>query len=129
MLAAALVPEERRAPPKEPRASGATPVASDAHVAQLYVSYVKYVSDSARVERVKSAHQSYARTIKANGALVMAGPFADDSGALCIYRAQSKDAAMALVLEDPYHAEGVLETYALSEWRMFGLNARLIQNR
>jgi uncharacterized protein YciI len=91
LLAAALVPEDRRAPPKEPRASGATPVA------RLYVSYVKYVSDSARVERVRAAHQSYAQTIKANGGLIMAGPFADDSGAMFVYRARSQDEAMALV--------------------------------
>ena len=128
LLAAALVPEERRAPPKDPRASGATPVASDADVARLYVSYVKFVSDSARVDRVKAAHQSYAQAIKANGGLIMAGPFADDSGAMFIYRARSKDEALALVKSDPYHAEGVLESYALSEWRMFGLNASLIQS-
>ncbi|RDK08522.1 YciI family protein [Cupriavidus lacunae] len=126
LLAAELVPEDRRAPPKEPRTSGATPVASDAHGTRLYVSYVKYVSDSARVERVRAAHQSYAEAIKANGGLIMAGPFADDSGALFIYRAQSKDEAMALVQKDPYHAEGVFESYALSEWRLFGLNADLI---
>ena len=59
----------------------------------------------------------------------MGSPFADDSGALFIYRAQSKDEAMALVFEDPYHAEGVFETYALSEWRLFGLNAGLILRR
>jgi uncharacterized protein YciI len=127
LLTAALVPEDRRAASKEPRASGATPVASDAHAARLYVSYVKYVSDPARVERVRADHQSYAQAIKANGGLIMAGPFADDSGAMFIYRARSKDDAMALVQKDPYHAEGVFESYALSEWRLFGLNAGLIQ--
>jgi uncharacterized protein YciI len=127
LLAAALVPEDRRAAPKEPRASGARPVASDPHAARLYVSYVKYVSDPARVERVRAAHQSHAQAIKANGGLIMAGPFADDSGAMFIYRARSKDEAMALVQKDPYHVEGVFESYALSEWRLFGLNAGLIQ--
>ncbi|NPT56594.1 hypothetical protein GNZ13_18875 [Paraburkholderia sp. 5N] len=129
LLAASLVPADRRVPLKAPRASGATPVEPDAHAARTYVNYAKYVSDLSHVERVRPAHQSYARTIKANGELIMAGPFADGSGALFIYRAQSKDEAMALVLEDPYHAEGVFETYALSEWRLFGLNAGLIQSR
>lgn len=121
LLAAALVPEDRRSPPKEPRA--------DQHDARLYVSYVKYVSDPARVERVKAAHQSYAQAIKASGGLIMAGPFADDSGAMFIYRARSKDEAMALLQKDPYHAEGAFESYALSEWRLFGLNAELMQSR
>lgn len=129
LLAAALVAPDRRAPRKEPRAPGARPTEPDAPAARTWVNYVKYVSDRKHVERVRSAHQSYARTIKANGKLIMAGPFADDSGALFIYRAQSKDEAMALVLKDPYHAEGVFETYALSEWRLFGLNAGLIGRR
>ena len=93
------------------------------------INYAKYVSDLSQVDRVRLAHQSYARTLKASGELIMAGPLADGSGALTIYRARSKDEAMALVLEDPYHAAGVFETYALSEWRLFGLNAGLIQGR
>ena len=129
LLAASLVPADRRVPPKAPRATGATPVEPDAHAARTYVNYVKYVPDLSHIERVRLAHQSYARTIKAKGKLIMAGPFADSSGALFIYRAQSNDEALALVLEDPYRAEGVFETYALSEWRLFGLNAGLIRNR
>ncbi len=129
LLAAALIAADQRIPPKEPRASGATPVDVDAPAARTYVNYAKYVSDLAHLERVRPAHRSYARTIEANGKLIIAGPFADDSGALLVYRAQSKDEAMALVLEDPYHAEGVFETSALSEWRLFGLNAGLIRGR
>lgn len=127
LLPAALVPADQRVPRKAPRASGATP--PDAHATRTYVNYATYVSDRSRVERVRAVHRSYARTIRANGKLIMAGPFADDSGELFIYRGQSKDEAMALILEDPYHTEGVFETCALSEWRMFGLNAALIQSR
>lgn len=129
LLAASLTPAGRRVPLKEPHATGATSAVPDAHAARTYVNYARYVADRSRVERVRPAHRPYARTLKANGKLIMAGPFVDDSGALFIYRAQSKDEAMALVLEDPYHAAGVFETYALSEWREFGLNARLIQDR
>jgi uncharacterized protein YciI len=59
----------------------------------------------------------------------MAGPFADDSGAMFIYRARSQDEAMAQVQKDSYHGERVFESYALSEWRLFGLNAGLIRSR
>lgn len=129
LLAAALVATDQRVALKGQHESGATPSDSDVQAARTYVNYAKYVSDRSRLERVRLAHRSYARTIKANGKLIMAGPFADDSGALFIYRAQSKDEAMALALSDPYHAEGVFETFALSEWRLFGLNAGLIQGR
>lgn len=129
LLADSLVAAEQRVLPKALRASGAKPGEPDAHAARTYVNYVKYRSDPALVESVWPAHQSYARTIKANGELIIAGPFADGSGALIVYRARSKDEAMALVLQDPYRAEGVVETSALSEWRLFGLNADLIQSR
>jgi len=125
LLTAALVPADRRVPRKMPRAPGTTP--PQPHEPRTYVNYAKYVPDRSHLERVRLAHRSYARTIRADGKLIMAGPFADDSGALLIYRAQSKDEAMALILEDPYHAEGVFETCALSEWRMFGLNPGLIR--
>ncbi|CAG2155916.1 hypothetical protein LMG31506_05528 [Cupriavidus yeoncheonensis] len=128
-LAAKLVTADRHAPSKEPHASGATPVGPDAHSARLYVNYAKYVSDHSRILRARPAHRSYAQAIRAKGALIIAGPFADDSGALLIYQAKSKDEAMALISEDPYQAEGVYEATALSEWRLFGLNAGLIERR
>jgi uncharacterized protein YciI len=127
LLTAALVPEDQRAQRKEPRASDATPAQSNPRAERTYVNYAKFVSDRSHVERMTPAHRIYARTLKASGKLIMGGPFADNSGAMFIYRAQSKDEATAMVLEDPYHTEGVFETYALSEWRMFGLNAGLIR--
>lgn len=129
LLAASLVPADRRVPTRTPGAAGAMPIRPDVHAVRTYVNYAQYVSDLAHVERVRPAHQAYARALEAKGALIMAGPFADGSGALSIYRAQSKDEAMSLVLEDPYRAGGVFETYALSELRLFGLNARLIPGR
>lgn len=128
-LAAKLVKADRHAPSKEPVAPVATPIGSDVPAARLYVNYAKYTSDHSRVLRVRPAHRLYTQSIRAKGALIIAGPFADDSGALLIYQARSKDEAMALISEDPYQTEGVYETYALSEWRLFGLNAGLVGSR
>lgn len=128
LLAASLVPADRRVSPEASRASGAASLDRDAQPARTYVNYARFVPDRSRVERARPAHQSYARRIEADGQLIMAGPFADGSGALVVYRARSKDEAMMLVLQDPYHAEGVFETTALSEWRVFGLNAGLIRS-
>jgi uncharacterized protein YciI len=122
-LATKLVTADRHAPSKKPGASGAAPAEPDA---RLYINVARYVSDHSRIERVRPAHRSYAQSMRAKGALIIAGPFADDSGALLVYQARSKEEAKALVLEDPYTTEGVYETYALSEWRLFGLNAGLI---
>lgn len=127
LLTAALVPADRRVPRKESHAPGATSVEPNQQTARTYVNYAKYVSDRSLYERVKPAHRSYDQTIKASGKLLMAGFFADGSGGMFIYRARSKDEAMALVQADPYHTEGVFESYELSEWRLFGLNAGLIE--
>ncbi len=129
LLAAALVPEEGRAAPPARPVSGPKPADRDAPPARTYVDYVTFVSDRAHVERVQPAHQAYSRTLEAKGKLIVAGPFAGGTGALVVYRAQSKDEATALALGDPYHAEGVVETHELSQWRLFGLNARLIRRR
>lgn len=128
-LATKLVKADRQAPSKSPGRSGATPAEPETPAMRLYVNYVKYVSDHSRVLRVRPAHRSYTQSIRAQGSLIIAGPFADDSGALLIYQAPSKDEAMALISADPYQTEGVYETYALSEWRLFGLNTELVERR
>ena len=122
LLSAALVTPDQRAPREAPHSS------PDAHHVRTYVNYARYVSDRSHVERARPAHESCARTLEARGQLIVGGPFADGSGALIVYRARSKAEAAALVREDPYHVEGVFETTALSEWRLFGLNAGLIQS-
>ncbi|MFM0632154.1 YciI family protein [Paraburkholderia xenovorans] len=127
LLTASLVAAENRVALKESHARAAA-VDSGICPARTYVNYTRYVADRSRVERATPAHRSYARTLKANGTLIIAGPFADDSGALLIYRARSKQDATALVLGDPYHAAGVVETYELWEWREFGLNVGLLQD-
>jgi len=115
LLAASLVTPDRRAPGS-----------ADALAARTYVHHVKFSADHSRIERAQAAHQAYAHSIKASGHLLMGGHFAAGSGALFIYRAQSKEEATALALKDPYHIGGAAESYELSEWRMFGLNAGLI---
>src|SRR5262249_27610817 len=104
------------------------PVEPHPQAMRTYVNYAKYVSDRAHVERVRAAHRAYDRTIKASGKLMLAGFFSQDTGGMFVYRAPSMDEAMALVQGDPYYAEGVFETHELSEWRIFGLNAGLIQS-
>jgi len=116
LLAASLVPEAGRA-------------AADTAEKRLYVGYVQYASKPAGGDGAQAAHQSYMKTLQTSGRLVMAGPFADGSGAMLIYRAGSKEEAAALLQKDPYQAAGAFASSALSEWRLFGLNAALIQGR
>jgi uncharacterized protein YciI len=126
-LTAALVPEDQRAGTRKPPAPGATLAESDALPMRTYVHYTRFVSDHSKIELARAAHRAYVRGIQASGKLIIGGAFADDSGGLFIYRARSKEEAMKLLVNDPYYTEGVFGMSVPSEWRMFGLNAELIQ--
>ncbi|HEY1152042.1 MAG TPA: YciI family protein [Pseudoduganella sp.] len=119
LLAASLVPPDHRATAR-PTAGAA----GDAR--RTYVGYAKFGADRSRIGVAGPSHRAYAQALKASGQLLMAGRFTGDSGALFIYRARSKEDALALLQKDPYYAQELIESYELSEWRMFGLNASLL---
>jgi uncharacterized protein YciI len=50
------------------------------------------------------------------GALLFSGPYGDRDGALLSFRAGSETQVVALVTEDPWTANGVLETEMLACW-------------
>jgi hypothetical protein len=49
--------------------------------------------------------------------VVLAGPFADDSGALVVLDVPDRAAAEAVVAEDPYYSLGGVEVTNLRQWR------------
>jgi uncharacterized protein len=55
--------------------------------------------------------------LKADGVVVLAGPFADDSGALVVLDVPDRAAAEAVVAEDPYYSLGGVEVTNLRQWR------------
>jgi uncharacterized protein YciI len=66
---------------------------------------------------VRPAHRDYLRQLNQAGKLVVAGPWADDSGALIVYDVDGEDEAHQLLADDPYVREGVLDDARLREWR------------
>lgn len=84
-----------------------------AHFAYTY----RYVDQDAR-SRVREEHLAYLRGLADQGSLVLAGPWADDEGALVVYRAESEAAAQALVDGDPFTREGVTADRSLREWKV-----------
>ena len=61
-------------------------------------------------------HVAYMMRLAKAGSLISAGPFGDRDGALLIFRAGSEAQVEALVAEDPWTANGVLETEMLACW-------------
>ena len=81
----------------------------------LFVLEYRYTDLEIRA-RVRPRHLAYLRSLLEAGALVMAGPWADESGALVLFRAADEDQARAMVDADPYAAEGATTGHRLREW-------------
>jgi uncharacterized protein len=63
----------------------------------------------------RPAHRRRLQELHAAGVLVMAGPFADDSGALLVFDAGRSDVDR-VVAGDPYYAVDGVRVVGLREW-------------
>jgi uncharacterized protein YciI len=68
----------------------------------------------ARVRAAAPKHAAYWRQLQLGGYL--GGPFADRSGGLITFEAESGAAAQALVANDPFLGEDLLEHHWVKEW-------------
>lgn len=86
--------------------------------------YVAVSTPVAPPEKVKAAlpdHLDYLKGLEASGALMLAGPMSDESGAemqgmgMLVLRASSLEEARALAEGDPMHASGA-RAFVLRRW-------------
>jgi hypothetical protein len=71
--------------------------------------------DSPQRLAARPAHRQRLAELHASGALVMAGPFADDSGALLVF-AGDRSSVDAIVAADPYYSVDGVRVVGLREW-------------
>jgi uncharacterized protein len=64
----------------------------------------------------RPAHRQRLADLHAQGALVMAGPWADDSGALLVFAANQSEVD-EMVEADPYYTTEGVRVVGLREWR------------
>lgn len=70
---------------------------------------------------VRPRHRAYLSDLLAAGKLRESGPYADQTGALFVYIADSADEARQLVAGDPYSHAGLVAGYRVREWtKVFG---------
>lgn len=81
-----------------------------------YAAIIEYISDQDKVQAVRPVHREYLATLKAQGRLAASGPFADGSGALIIYEADSLEQAEALLKDDPFYRAGVFVSWRIRPW-------------
>jgi uncharacterized protein YciI len=81
-----------------------------------FIREISMVPGDERRLAVRPAHREYVHDLHARGIIRMSGPLASDAGAVLVYRADDEDAARALIAEDPYAIEGVVDEVSLREW-------------
>lgn len=70
--------------------------------------------DPDRVRRFAPDHAAYWHELHLDG--YQGGPFADRSGGLIVFTAESVDRANRLVTEDPFVRHGLLESRWVKQW-------------
>ncbi|HEX2130876.1 MAG TPA: YciI family protein [Actinophytocola sp.] len=78
----------------------------------MYVIELRFTDDPRRLD-ARPAHRDRLTALNATGRLVLAGPFADDSGALLVFRDDPADELAA----DPYYATPGVTVAGVREWR------------
>ncbi len=81
-----------------------------------YAAIIEYIADQDRVQSVRPVHREYLAKLKEQGRLAASGPFADGSGALIIYEADSPEQAEALLKDDPFCKAGVFVSWQIRLW-------------
>lgn len=81
-----------------------------------FASFVRYHPDAARIAERRPAHRAYLAELHAQGRLLLAGPFTDDSGALFVHEAADAAEVAALVAADPF-ADGVFAEVQTRPWK------------
>ena len=87
-----------------------------------FAAVIEYTQDKAKIAQVRPAHRQYLVQLRERGQLAVAGPFTDDSGALIVYEADSREAAETLIQGDPFNLNGIFISYQLRPWNPVMIN-------
>ncbi len=82
----------------------------------IFAAWVTFANHEERL-RIRPKHREYLDQLLTDGKLVESGPFADESGALLIYEAESEAAVRQLMDADPYNSVGAFGQIEIREWR------------
>jgi uncharacterized protein len=91
-----------------------------------FANYIHYIDELDRVASVRPSHRAYLANLLAEGKLAAAGPFADGTGALFIYEAESLELAHQFADEDPYTRNEVIRTQVIAQWDLVYSDVELL---
>jgi hypothetical protein len=81
----------------------------------VYVLELAFSDDPARLE-ARPAHRRLIQELHDQGVVVMAGPFADESGALVIFDVPDREAVDRIIAQDPYYKAPGVTIVSCREW-------------
>lgn len=90
-----------------------------------FAAIIEYSQDKAKIAEVRPVHRQYLASLKEKGQLAASGPFTDDSGALIVYEAATREDAEKLLQADPFNAAGIFLSYSLRPWNTVIANREL----
>ena len=90
-----------------------------------FAAIIEYSQDKAKIAALRPVHRQYLASLRERGQLAASGPFTDDSGALIIYEAPSREQAETLLQGDPFHQGGIFLQYQLRPWNPVIANREL----
>jgi hypothetical protein len=80
----------------------------------MKIAYIYWMKDDDRVRTVAQDHAAYWRDRAMPG--YEGGPFADRSGGLITFEADSVEAAESVIAADPFVREELLENSVVKQW-------------
>ena len=81
----------------------------------MYAVQLAFSDDPSRLE-LRPAHRERLAAHVAEGRLLAAGPWSDDSGALLVFLVDDRTALDVLMAEDPYYTAPGVTVAGIEEW-------------
>ena len=86
-------------------------------MATFAVVYTFADNEAVRLE-TRPKHREYLKGLLEAGNIVMSGPFLDDTGALLVIEAESREQVDEFLANDPYRDAGVVDNALVKEWNI-----------
>jgi len=83
----------------------------------MWLLELRFSADGAQRLAARPAHRARLAELHQQGGVVLAGPFADESGSVVVLDVADRAAAERVVADDPYYATPGVEIVSLREWR------------
>ena len=81
----------------------------------MFAVQLTFSDDPARLDH-RPAHRERLAALAADGRLLAAGPWSDESGALLVFLVSGRDEVDEIIATDPYYAAPGVEVAAVREW-------------